>query len=139
MIKKVHHIAIAVKNVDETAKLFEHLFNIKAGKVAIVPEQGVKAALIPIGEGGEIELLEPVDPSGGVAKFLENRGEGIHHICFEVDNIDETLADIAGKGYQLIDKKGRKGLAGQIGFLHPRSTKGVLIELAETGESDDKK
>jgi len=139
MIKKVHHIAIAVKNVDEAVKLYERLFNVKAGKVAVVPEQGVKAALIPIGEGGEIELLEPVDPSGGVAKFLENRGEGIHHICFEVDNLDKTLTDIIEKGGQLIDKQGRKGLAGKIGFLHPRSTKGVLIELAETGESGNNK
>jgi len=132
MIKKVHHVAIAVKNLDEALKLYETMFDVKASKIEVVPEQGVKAALIPIGDGGEIELLEPVDPNGGVAKFLESRGEGIHHICLEVDNIDQALNTVAERGCQLIDKKGRKGLAGQIGFLHPKSTKGVLIELAQT-------
>ena len=134
MIKRVHHVAIAVKNLDEAVKLYENLFGVKASKVDVVPEQGVKAALIPIGDGGEIEFLEPIDPNGGVAKFLENKGEGIHHICLEVDNINQSLTELAEKGCQLIDKQGRKGLAGQIGFLHPKSTKGVLIELAETME-----
>jgi methylmalonyl-CoA/ethylmalonyl-CoA epimerase len=137
MIKKVHHVAIAVKNLDEAVKLYENLFDVKASKVEVLPEQGVKTALIPIGDDGEIEFLEPTDPHGGVAKFLKSRGEGIHHICFEVDHIDQTLTEIAEKGCQLIDKKGRKGLAGQIGFLHPKSTKGVLIELAETREHTD--
>ncbi|MFC1905738.1 methylmalonyl-CoA epimerase [Chloroflexota bacterium] len=137
MIKKVHHVAIAVKNIEEALKLYEEIFGIKACKITNVPEQGVKAALIPIGNGGEIEFLEPIDPNSGVAKFIENKGEGIHHICLEVDNIDQELNTIAGKGYQLIDKKGRKGLAGQIGFLHPKSTKGVLIELAQTTIHDN--
>lgn len=135
MIKKVHHVAIAVKNLDEALKLYETTFGVKASKIETVPEQGVKAALIPIGDGGEIELLEPVDPNGGVAKFLESRGEGLHHICLEVDNIDQALNTVAERGCQLIDKKGRQGLAGQIGFLHPKSTKGVLIELAQTSGS----
>jgi methylmalonyl-CoA epimerase len=136
MIKKVHHVAIAVKNIDEALKLYENLFGVKASKIEAVPEQGVKAALIPMGDGCEIELLEPLDPNGGVAKFLENKGEGIHHICLEVDDIDKALSAVAEKGCQLIDNKSRKGLAGQIGFLHPKSTKGVLIELAQTtGES----
>ena len=134
MIKKVNHIAIAVKNLDEALKLYENLFGIKASKIETVPEQGVKAALISIGDGSEIEFLEPIDPNGGVAKFLESRGEGIHHICLEVDNIDRALNTIAKRGCQLIDKKGRKGLAGQIGFLHPKSTKGVLIELSQSDE-----
>ena len=132
MIKKVHHVAIAVKNLDEAVKLYENLFGVKASKIENVPEQGVKAALIPIGDGSEIELLEPIDPNSGIAKFLESKGEGIHHICLEVDNIDQTLNTVAEKGCQLIDKKSRKGLTGQIGFLHPRSTKGVLIELVQT-------
>ena len=133
MIKKVHHVAIAVKNLDEALKVYENLFGVKASKIENVPEQGLKVALIPIGDGSEIEFLEPIDPNGGVAKFLESRGEGIHHICLEVDNIDQALNTVAERGCQLIDKKSRKGLAGQIGFLHPKSTKGVLIELAQTG------
>jgi methylmalonyl-CoA epimerase len=134
MIKKVHHVAVVVRNLDEALQLYDNLFGVKPTKIEAVPEQGVKAALLPIGEGGEIELLEPIDPQGGVAKFLENKGEGIHHICLEVDDIDKELCAIADKGYQLIDTKSRSGLAGQIAFIHPKSTKGVLIELAQTGE-----
>lgn len=136
MIKKVHHVAIAVKNLEEVLKLYENLFGIKASKIETVPEQGVKTALISVGDGSEIEFLEPIDPNGGVAKFLESRGEGIHHICLEVDNIDQALDTLSQKGCQLIDKKSRNGLAGQIGFLHPRSTKGVLIELTQTNKEN---
>jgi len=134
MIKKLHHVSIAVKNLEEALKLYEELFDLKASKIEVVPEQGVKAALITIGDGAEIEFIEPIDPNGGVAKFLESKGEGIHHICLEVDNIDQTLNTISERGGQLIDKKSRNGLAGKIGFLHPKSTKGVLIELAQTDE-----
>ncbi|MBN2463846.1 MAG: methylmalonyl-CoA epimerase [Dehalococcoidia bacterium] len=131
MIKKVHHVAIAVKNLDEALQLYDDLFGAKPSKIEILPQQGVKAALLPMSEGGEIELLEPIDPQSGVAKFLESRGEGIHHICLEVENVDQELCTLADKGVQLIDKKGRTGLAGKVGFLHPKSTKGVLIELVQ--------
>jgi len=131
MIKKIDHIAIAVKNLDEALQLYYNLLGVKPSKIETIPQQGVKAALLPIGDGGEIELLEPIDPNGGVAKFLETRGEGIHHICMEVDDVDKELASLAQKGLQLIDKQGHPGLAGKVGFLHPKSTKGVLIELAQ--------
>jgi len=131
MIKKVDHIAVVVKSLDEALQLYDDLFGAKPSKIETLPEQGVKAALLPMGEGGEIELLEPIDPQSGAGKFLETRGEGIHHVCLEVDNVDEELSTLAGKGVQLIDKQGRPGLAGKIGFIHPKSTKGVLIELAQ--------
>ena len=131
MIKKVHHVAIVVKNLDEALKTYDDLFGAKPSKVETIPAQGVKAALLPMAQGGEIELLEPIDPQGGVAKFLESKGEGIHHICLEVDNVDQELSKLADKGVQLIDKQGRSGLAGKIGFIHPKSTRGVLIELAQ--------
>ena len=131
MIKKVNHIAVVVRNLDEALELYDNLFGLKPAKVETVPDQGVKAALFPIGEGGEIELLEPIDPQSGVAKFLERQGEGIHHICLEVDDVDKELSLLAEKGAQLIDKQGREGLAGKIGFIHPKSTRGVLIELAQ--------
>jgi methylmalonyl-CoA/ethylmalonyl-CoA epimerase len=134
MIKKIHHVAIAVRNLDKALNLYESLFGLKASKIETVPEQGVKTALIPVGDGSKIEFLEPIDPNGGVAKFLKSRGEGIHHICLEVDNIDQTLNTIAEKGCQLIDKESRKGPDGRIGFIHPKSTKGVLIELTQTNE-----
>jgi methylmalonyl-CoA epimerase len=131
MIKKVHHVAIAVKNLDEALELYENLFGTKPSKIETLQQQGVKAALLPMAEGGEIELLEPIDPQSGVAKFLESRGEGIHHICFEVENVDQELCTLADKGVQLLDKQGRPGLAGKVGFIHPKSTKGVLIELVQ--------
>jgi len=131
MIKKIDHIAIAVKNMDEALQLYDNLFGIKPGKVETIPHQGIKAALLSMGEGTEIELLEPIDSQSSVAKFLENRGEGIHHICLEVEDVDRELDILANKGVQLIDKKGRPGLAGKVGFLHPKSTKGVMIELAQ--------
>jgi methylmalonyl-CoA epimerase len=131
MIKKVHHIAVVVKNLDEALELYDNLFGIKPSKIEVIQQQGVKAALLPMPEGGEIELLEPIDPQSGVAKFLESRGEGIHHICFEVDDVDHELRNLADKGAQLIDSQGRLGLAGKVGFIHPKSTKGILIELAQ--------
>jgi len=131
MIKKVDHISIVVKNLDEALQLYDNLFGLKHSKIETISQQGVRAAILPVGEGSEIELMEPIDPQSGVAKFLENRGEGVHHICLEVDNVDQELSAVAEKGAQLIDKQGRPGLAGKIGFIHPKSTKGVLIELAQ--------
>jgi len=131
MIKKIDHIAVIVKNLDEALQLYDNLFGVKPSKIETIPAQGVKAALLPMAGGGEIELLEPIDPQSGVGKFLETRGEGIHHICLETDNVDQELGTLADKGVQLIDKQGRPGLAGRVGFIHPKSTKGVLIELAQ--------
>jgi lactoylglutathione lyase/methylmalonyl-CoA/ethylmalonyl-CoA epimerase len=133
MLKRIDHVAIVVRNLEEGLKLYEDLFGIKPSKIETLPEQGVRAALLPFMES-EIELIEPIDPNSGVAKFLESRGEGIHHLCLEVDDVDKELDALASKGVALIDKKGRRGLAGKIGFIHPRSTKGTLIELAQKVE-----
>jgi methylmalonyl-CoA epimerase len=130
MIKGVDHIAIAVNSADEALSVFDNVFGLKADHIKDIPDQGVKAATVRVGNTS-IEFIEPINPEGGVAKFLEKKGEGIHHICIEVDNIDEELNALAAKGVELIDKQARKGLAGMIGFLHPRATKGVLIELVQ--------
>lgn len=130
MIKRIDHISIAVNNLDETLEVFKNVFGLEEAHRETIPDQGVKAALIKVGDG-EIELVEPTDPEGGVAKFIERRGEGIHHICLEVDSIEQTLKSLAEKGVALIDKEPRKGLAGMIGFVHPKATKGMLVELAE--------
>jgi methylmalonyl-CoA/ethylmalonyl-CoA epimerase len=130
MIKRVDHIAIAVNSADDALSVFDNLFGLKADHMEQIPDQGVKAAIVRVGDTN-IEFIEPTDPEGGVAKFIEKRGEGIHHICIEVDNIDEELRSLAARGVELIDKQARKGLAGRIGFLHPRATKGVLIELVQ--------
>lgn len=130
MIRKIHHVSVVVRDLEEALKLYEGLFGLRPEKIETLPEQGVKAALLPVG-GSEIELVEPVDPNSGVARFLERRGEGVHHICLEVDDVDRELEEMEKKGVQLIDKKGRRGLAGKTAFIHPKATRGVLIELAQ--------
>lgn len=130
MIKRVDHIAIAVNSADDALSVFDNLFGLKADHIEELPDQGVKAAIVRVGDTN-IEFIEPTDPEGGVAKFIEKKGEGFHHICVEVDDIDEELRSLAARGVELIDKQARKGLAGRICFLHPRATKGVLIELVQ--------
>jgi methylmalonyl-CoA epimerase len=131
MIKRIDHVCVAVKSVDEAVKAFEGLFGLKPAKIEVLAEQKVRAAVIHIGNT-ELEFIEPTDPNTGVAKFLEkNGGNGIHHICLEVDDTDAELGKLEAKGVKLIDKKGRKGLAGKIGFIHPKSASGVLVELAQ--------
>jgi methylmalonyl-CoA/ethylmalonyl-CoA epimerase len=130
MIKKVHHIGIAVKDLKESVALFERLLGLKA-HVEDAPCQKVTEAIFKFGGGLEIDLVEPTGPDSAVAKFLEKRGEGLHHIAFEVDDIDKDLRAMEGKGVQLIDKQGRDGVAGKIGFLHPKSVNGVLVELIQ--------
>ncbi|MCX5999229.1 MAG: methylmalonyl-CoA epimerase [Chloroflexi bacterium] len=131
MIKKMNHVAIAVNNLEEALGLYDRLFGLRPEKVETVPQQRVRAAILPVGEGSEIELVQPIDNDSGVARFLQNKGEGVHHIAIEVENIDEELKTLAAKGVELIDKQARVGLAGRVAFLHPKSTRGVLIELVQ--------
>jgi methylmalonyl-CoA epimerase len=137
MIKRVHHIGIAVTNLTESVALFEKLLGIKA-EIHAAPCQKVTEALFKVGDEVEINLLEPMGQDSTVAKFLEKRGEGLHHIALEVDDINAELKEMEKKGIQLIDKEGREGVAGQIGFLHPKSANGVLLELIEPREKTKK-
>jgi methylmalonyl-CoA epimerase len=130
MIQKIHHVAIAVRSLEEALRFYRDTFGLPVHEQAVREDQGVKAALLTIGES-EIELLEPLGPDTPVGRFLERRGEGIHHICLQTDDIDKELADLKAKGVELIDQEPRQGLVGCICFLHPRSTKGVLVELAQ--------
>ena len=130
MLKKIDHIAIAVSSVDDALKVFEQVFGLKCEHKEVIPDQKVKAATVRIGDTN-IEFIEPTDPESGVAKFMEKKGEGIHHICVEVADIDTELKALEAKGVALIDKQARKGLAGRIAFVHPKSTKGVLMELVQ--------
>jgi methylmalonyl-CoA/ethylmalonyl-CoA epimerase len=129
MFRGIHHVAIAVRSLEATAG-FYHAFGLREGRRELVAEQGVQAALFPVG-GGEIELLEPVNLTGGVAKFIERRGEGLHHVCFETEGVAQALERARTEGLALIDKAPRKGLAGTIAFLHPSTTHGLLVELAQ--------
>jgi methylmalonyl-CoA epimerase len=137
MIKRIHHIGIAVSNLAESIAVFEKLLGIQA-EIHAVPLQKVTEACFKLGDEVEIDLLEPMGQDSTVAKFLEKRGEGLHHIALETDGIDAELKAMESKGVQLIDKVGRPGAAGQIGFLHPKSANGVLVELIEPKEKKEK-
>jgi methylmalonyl-CoA epimerase len=130
MLKKIHHVGIVVRSLEESYAFYRDTLGLPVHKVATVEDQGVKAALLTIGNS-EIELLEPINANGGVAKFLERRGEGLHHVCFETDNVSRELETTVAKGIAVIDKAPRKGLAGMICFLHPKANHGVLVEYAE--------
>ncbi len=128
---KIHHVGIAVRSLDAAAACYEGLFKVEKGARYELPEFGVSALFIPIGESS-LEFLEPIDEDSTVAKFIEKRGEGIHHICFEVDDIIESLAEFERSGVELIDRVPRPGAGGHlVAFLHPRSAHGVLVELKQ--------
>jgi methylmalonyl-CoA/ethylmalonyl-CoA epimerase len=127
----IEHIGIAVTNLDDSVRFYEKVFGLKCYNIEEVKDQKVRTAFFMVGET-KIELLESTDPSGPVAKFIEKRGEGIHHIAFAVNYIDAQLKHAEKEGVKLIDANPRKGAEGlDIAFLHPRSTGGVLIELCE--------
>ena len=131
MIKKIAHIGVAVKDLNEAAKLYKENLNLEVKGIEEVREQKVKIAFIPVGESN-IELLQSTDPEGPIAKFIEKRGEGIHHLALEVDRIEERLEELKKRGVQLIDEKPRIGARRtKIAFLHPKGTCGVLLELCE--------
>ncbi len=133
MIRKINHIGIAVNNIEEAVKLYTDVLGLKVQDVEVVVDQKVKTVIIPVGES-KIELLESTDPEGVIAKYIEKRGEGLHHLALEVSNIEETLETLTKQGVTLIDEKPRSGVENtKIAFLHPRGTK-VLLELVEPGE-----
>jgi len=130
MIKKIDHIAIVVRSIEEALRTYEGALGLELADVEEVPEQAVKVAFLPVGDS-EIELVEPLTTDSGVAAFLEKRGEGMHHICLEVEDIEAALRDLAAKRIRLIDQQPRQGAHGRVAFLHPKSAHGVLIELIE--------
>ena len=129
----VYHIAIAVRNIEEVEKLYENALGLKATHREVVEEQGVKASMLePEGGGTGIELLEPIRENSPISKFLEKRGEGIHHICFKVEDIESALERLKNRGIKLLDDTPRPGADGtKVAFIHPKALNGVLIELAE--------
>ena len=127
----IEHIGIAVKSLDETIPLYEKLLGVKCYSIEEVTDQKVKTAFFQLGQT-KVELLESTDPDGPIGKFIEKKGEGIHHIALSVSGLDKRLGELDNMGIQLIDNTSRKGAEGlNIAFLHPKSTKGVLIELCE--------
>ena len=127
----IEHIGIAVKSIEKALPYYENVLGLKCYAVEEVKDQKVKTAFFKIGQT-KIELLEATDPESTIAKFIEKRGEGFHHIAYAVERLEEKLQLAAERGVQLIDQKPRKGAEGlNIAFLHPKSTEGVLTELCE--------
>ena len=130
-VLKIDHLGIAVNSIEEAKKLFQDTLGLTFEGTETVEEQKVTTAFFPVGDS-EVELLESTAPDGPIAKYLEKRGEGIQHIAFRVEDIEEALAELKEKGIRLIDEKPRRGAGGaKIAFLHPKSTHGVLIEISE--------
>ena len=130
---KIDHIGIVVQDIEAALKVYRDALGLELTRVESVPEQAVRIAFLLTGEG-EIELVQPTTDDSGIARYLARRGEGIHHICLEVDDIEASLAHMAAQGIELIDETPRTGSAGQrYAFIHPKSTQGVLIELYERG------
>ena len=129
MVLGIHHVGIVVKRLRDAYTFYRSTLGLPLLREAEVPDQGVRAALLGAGDT-EIELLEPLDPDNGVGRFLAKRGEGLHHFCLDTPDVDAELADLHRRGVPLIDHASRRGLAGQIAFLHPKACAGVLVELA---------
>lgn len=136
-LSRIEHIGIAVKSIEESRKFYENVLGLECYRIEEVEDQKVKTAFFRVGET-KLELLESTSDDGPIAKFIEKRGEGIHHLAFHTKNIDESLQEAASKGVRLIDEKSRKGAESlDIGFLHPKSTGGVLMELCENNENGE--
>lgn len=131
VIKKIDHIGIVVHDIEAALKVYRDALGLELTRAELVPEQAAKVAFLPAGES-KIELVEPTTDDGGIARYLAKRGEGVHHLCLEVDDIEAALAQMAAQGMELIDENPRTGSNGQrYAFVHPKSAHGVLIELYE--------
>ncbi len=133
MSKRIDHVAIIVRDIEQSLTFYRDTLGITPSEVKEVPTEQVRIAFLPMGGpgGSEIELIEPITEDSSLTKFLEKRGEGLHHICLEVENIDEALAEMKEKGASVLDKEPRIAAEGRAIFLHPKGTNGVLLELLE--------
>jgi len=127
---KVHHVALIVRSIEAALGLWRDMLGLELETIMDIPQDRVRIAFLGVGES-KIELVEPTDDTTGVYRFLESKGEGFHHVCFEVGNLAETLMRLEIDGVELIDTAPRKGAEGPVAFLHPRSCHGVLVELIE--------
>ena len=127
---RIHHVAVVVRDLDASLAFYRDVLGLALETVLPIPSDRVTIAFLPVGES-KIELVMPTDDSTGVARFLQAKGEGFHHVCFEVEDLAESLTRLAIDGVELIDTAPRKGAEGPVAFLHPRSCHGVLVELIE--------
>ena len=129
-VSYIDHVGVAVKDINATLKFFEEVFGAPPAEIASLPDQGVRATLIQVGQT-RLELLEPLSDDSPVGRFVERRGEGLHHLALNVPGLAATLIKLEEHGVDLVDREPREGLSGMIAFLHPRSTFGILTELVE--------
>lgn len=129
-IGRVHHVAVVVRSIEQSLTFYRDSLGLELETITDVPGDRVRIAFLGVGES-KIELVEPTDDTTGVARFLESKGEGFHHVCFEVENLAETLMRLEIDGLELIDTAPRRGAEGPVAFIHPRSGNGVLVELIE--------
>jgi methylmalonyl-CoA/ethylmalonyl-CoA epimerase len=129
-VDRIHHVALVVRSVEEALRLYRDILGLPVDLVTEVPADRVRIAFLAVGES-KVELVEPTDDTTGVARFLASKGEGFHHVCFEVPDLTEELTRLAIDGIELIDSAPRRGAEGPVAFLHPRSCHGVLVELIE--------
>jgi methylmalonyl-CoA epimerase len=127
---RIHHVAFVVRDVEVSLGFYRDILDLELETILPIPSDRVTIAFLPVGES-KVELVAPTDDTTGVARFLETKGEGFHHVCFEVPDLAETLTRLAIEGIELIDTAPRKGAEGPVAFLHPRSCHGVLVELIE--------
>jgi methylmalonyl-CoA/ethylmalonyl-CoA epimerase len=127
---KIHHVALIVRSIEGALELWRDLLGLELETVMDIAQDRVRIAFLGVGES-KVELVEPTDDTTGVARFLASKGEGFHHVCFEVGNLAETLLRLEIDGLELIDSAPRRGAEGPVAFIHPRSCHGVLVELIE--------
>jgi methylmalonyl-CoA epimerase len=127
---RIHHVAVIVRSIEESLTLYRDLLGLPLETIMDMPSDQVRIAFLGVGES-KVELVQPTDDTTGVARFLANKGEGFHHVCFEVANLAEELTRLGIDGVELIDSAPRRGAEGPVAFLHPRSCHGVLVELIE--------
>ena len=135
MAVKINHIGIAVKNLDEAMKTYQKVLGISPDEVIRSPEMDMAVAMYSLNDV-KIEVMEPTKPEGPIARFIDSRGEGVHHICFEVEDIDEKIKCLMDGGIKMVDEKARQGIDGIIAFIHPKETNSVLMELMQHKPSD---
>src|SRR5881275_1922210 len=135
MPERIDHVAIIVRNIEQALVFYRDTLGITPSEIKEVPTEQVRIAFLPMGGpgGSELELIEPITPNSSLTRFLEKRGEGLHHICLEVADIDAALAEMQEKGVPVLDKQPRSAAEGRAVFLHPKGTSGVLLELLERG------
>jgi lactoylglutathione lyase/methylmalonyl-CoA/ethylmalonyl-CoA epimerase len=133
MPKRIDHVAIIVRNIDQALAFYRDILGITPREIREVPTEQVRIAFLPLGgpDGSEIELIEPTTSDSSLVKFLEKRGEGLHHICLEVDDIDTSLQEMQERGAPVLDQRPRIAAEGRAIFVHPKGTNGVLLELLE--------